>query len=210
MATKSEQFILRNVNLAFPTLFEPRAVRENSLPQYSTTVVMDEESDTAAQLMDKISIAVRTWAKDSELSVEGLKWVKDPDILDGSGFRYQGKAGARRLGFSSTLRNEALLDLTKYPHYEGKLVFTASTGEKYPPVVVNASNEKIEANTSDAYKFHGGVLANVALRAYVYEQPRLGVKLALNAVQYVGEGERWSSGPSSPFEALTSDLSDLI
>lgn len=202
MAKRSEQILLEGVQLSFPTLFEPRAVNEGERLRYSATIVIEEGSEAAKKVLKAFTTTAKDLLDELEPDATDIALVDDAEILGDEGYRVKAKNGRKNLIIKSTLRNDQLNNLDKYPFYEGKLTFTAATGEDFPPTVVDRKTAPI--SEEDRRLFHSGVEANVFVRPYFYSRGQYGVTFALNAVQYVGPGEKWSSGSdaSAGFKVL--------
>ena len=99
-------------------------------------------------------------------------------------------------------------DLEKNPEYAGNWYLSVASTRK-PPVF-----DRLKIQITDEEEVYSGCYARVVLNAYAYDQKgNKGVTFGLQAVQKLGEGERFGGGyvdPDAVFDDLDDDDDDAL
>jgi hypothetical protein len=141
---------------SFPHLFKPSAIKGGE-PKFSVTMLFPKDKDLSV-----IKLAMKH-AKIEEFGPNSKEWPDDLEspVLDGDDFP----------------------DRQGYP---GNWVIKASTGEEYPPEVIDEQGDEI-LNAKD---FYPGCFARaqVFCRVWTFGKKQ-GIQFMLNGVKKVGDGK---------------------
>lgn len=160
------------VRMSYANVFEPRE-NLNGKMQYDCVCLLPKEPNSFNADPKKggkeLTNLIKLIAEESKLKGEWKNPIKDGDKET---------------------------DSDGNPKHPGYWFFSAKTGEKFPPVVVNAQNVPIGENSG----FVSGDWARVALRVKAYEAPTgKGVTFYLEGVRWVAKDEPFGSDPDSMF-----------
>lgn len=176
---------LENVRGVYAHVVEPHAFNEGDRKKYSLRVLIPEDSPCLAALEKEIAVAKEEFkSKNGKPFPEGRGDValRDADYYDG------------------------------HPEYQGYKVLSASSSERFKPVVVDEAVQPV----TDASVFFNGIGLSCVVKPYSYAtMGSTGVTFALNGVQItdrsteeIGGGGR--SAASMGFTNVAKDLDDLI
>lgn len=176
------QFKLNNVRIAFPNLYEPRAVKNSDKPRYSACFLIEPNDPQIAKLKGAIlQVAKDKWGNKHEQVLKSLKAQDRLCLHDGdTKAKYAGFEGMMFVSAARQLRDGApsVFDQNLQP-------LTMASGKPYSGCYVNVS---IDIWAQGGESGHGERI-NAALRG----------------VQFASDGERLSGGGTASedeFEAI--------
>lgn len=177
------QVLLENVRLAFPALFEPRAVQDGT-PRFSACFIIDPKSKAAAAVKDAIrKVAAEKWGAQGESVLKKL-------VAD------------KRVAYKTEPRTNK--DGEVYAGFEGMDSLNASN--KVRPAVVDRN--RVPLAPADGRPYAGCyVNAMVDIWAQDSARPGLGrrINCTLMGVQFLADGEPLGGGTVASAE----DFPDL-
>lgn len=157
--------VLKNVRLAFPSLFTASRFNEQSEPKFSATLLVEKGSDN-----DKaVQAAIKQVAKDKW----GAKAESTLKKIEGNPNKYAYKDG----------------DDTDYDGFENHMAIRASN--KVRPTVVNKDRSPIAESDGIIY---GGCYVNAIIEVFAYDNSGSGISASMKGVQFVKDGEAFSGG----------------
>lgn len=183
------QFVIRDVILSYPELFEMKAIKgnDNSRECYSCTVLIPKTNTAAVQQVQQAMQEVFGAAQADKLKGYSYEHIKKA-FYDGDGVRNSGKEFGEEC--------------------KGHWVLTAKSYNYAPGVVDEHCNPVM-----DKSKVYSGVVANVDLSCYAYKAPTAaGLTFGLSNVQVLGKGERIGATVRSATEAFgapTPNMADM-
>lgn len=183
-----ETFILKNVRLSFPDIFEPKAGDDSDKKRYKASFLMDpNDPANKAQILQvraKMDEMWQTWTKKSD-----AKAPRDKTALrKGDDKEYEGYAG---MWFISAARAES----------QGR------------PLLVDRQKKEYGEKTNELY---AGCYVNVKIRVYCFEHPKSGKRInaSIEVIQKFKDGEPFGAGKASAddmesYDEEDADLDDL-
>lgn len=169
---------LQNVRLAFPALFEAKAVQGQGEAKYSASFIIAKDNPILPKLSEAImAVATEKWGPKAAEVLQQLKAGGKLPVHDGDAkANYQG--------------------------YSGNLYLNASS--KVRPLVINGDRSPLTASDGKPYS---GCYVNAMVSFWAQDnQYGKRVNASLMGVQFVKDGERLAGGEvASPddFEAIT-------
>jgi hypothetical protein len=183
--------LLTNVRLAFPQIFNPKAVNEGDKPAYSALLIIDPEKQKG--LIDNLKKAIQEVAKG--------KWGAKADTV---------------LKAITSKGNLCLRDGADKADYEGfdGMMYVSSRGYTRP-LVIDVDKSPL---TEDDGKPYSGCYANVSVELWPQDnQYGKRVNAQLRGVQFVKDGEAFAGGGGSAsvdefdeLEATDADTDDIF
>lgn len=175
---------LKNVRLAFPVLWEPRAFEEGGAKKYGATILIPKNSPYVAEINKTIkTVAKEKWGAKSEAivkSIEGnaLKYCfLDGDLKD----KYEGFEGHYYLSAKATVR----------------------------PNVRDKDNSPLSAEDGKPY---GGCYVFVIIDIYVQDNKwGKAIRAGLKGIQFYRDGDAFAAGmpaKDEDFEDLSEGATD--
>lgn len=170
----STSVLLKNVRIAFPQVFQPKAVEDGGRKRYSLIALIDpnEQADQVKAVEEAIDTEIKEkWGNKAEQVKKQLQ--SEPTRL--------------------ALR-DGDLKADQYPGFEGMLFVSAARQENQgPPKVIDRKKADIREEDGLIY---GGIYANVKFDIYAQEAQGIGkrVNAGLQAMQWVAEGEPFGGG----------------
>lgn len=172
--------------VSYPSLFEPKEQMDPSKLKYELTLLFDKKTTSLAELRQMLdNAATNKWGADKK------KWPKfaHPAIKDGD------EKGDQEA-------------------YHGCWYITPKANEDRRPQVLNLNKSPISKEDGD---FYAGCYARAYVNAYAYggvgkngKHMQPGVTFGLNAVQKVGDGDRFDNrrDASEMFDEIESGEED--
>lgn len=174
--TPTGRVLLKNVRLAFPSLFEPKpfGTDPNSAPRYSATFVLPPDHPQLEEIKAKIEkVAFDKWGKDAAGAMKNIR-AKDRVCL------HDGDTKSQYEGFAGNL-----------------YISAASAGDKAPPTVVNTDRSPLTARSPVPY---AGCYVNASIDIYAQDNNfGKGINASLRGVQFLRDGDAF--GGSAPARA---------
>lgn len=171
---------LKNVRVAFPQLFEPKAVNAGDKPAYSVSLLIPKGDPQIAMLQEKIEeAATEKWGKKATEILRGIK-AKDGTFLHDGALKAQ------------------------YDGYD-ECMYISARNQARPKVFDRARNEI----TVDNGQVYGGCYVNASIDVWCMDN-QYGKKVcaSIRGVQFVQDGDAFSgSTPASADEF--DDLGDM-
>lgn len=161
-------------------LYEARAAEEGATKKFGCTLLIPKsDTQTLAALEKNIldACVAANWgdaAKVKDLIQKGI--IKMP-VLDGDGKQAISKKTQER-----------------HPGFEGHFFVRVTSGEKFPPQVVDERVQKIASH--DATRFKSGDYGYAVVSAFTWDHPKTGkgVTIGISAFQKVKDGEALGGG----------------
>ena len=177
------KIMLKDVRLAFPTLFEAKTVNGEGEPAFSATFLMDPDHPAVEQLRKAMeAVGAEKW---------GAKWaaVRKELVAKDRTALHDGDAKGDYAGF------------------EGQLYVSARN--KTRPLVLDANKAPLAASDGRPY---GGCYVNASLELWAQDN-NFGKRInaSLRGVQFVRDGEAFSGGGAATedeFDEVETD--DLV
>ena len=166
------------IRCSYVNLLQPRRASEDAEPKYSVTLLIPKDTEDGRATIAALRAAQRAALVAGKDSVFDGRQPKDWDTIhDGD--------------------NADETDLDRNPEYAGHWYLSASTGEAYPPGVIDRSGRRL-TTPSEVYS---GMYARVSLTCFAYSMPKKkGVTFGLNSVFKTRDGEPLSGGRSAENE----------
>lgn len=164
------KFMFRDVRLAFPNLFEPRAAKAGQKAKYSTAMIYPRTHPQLPELQKLVQeVAAAKWGDKAEETLKSLKASDRLCVHDGDA------------------KNE-------FPGYAGNLYSNASN-EIRPLVIGGGPDGKAPLAASDG-KPYSGCYANVIVQVWAQQHAEHGkrINMSLLGVQFLRDGERLAGG----------------
>jgi len=197
------RLILEGVNINLSSLTKPTG--EKKLPTgatiastYTTDVVLDPNNPAQKEVLSKIQARALAAVKAQLGESADLDGHEIIDNNTGGTIRQRlhmpWKAGDAIIA----KRKAQGKDTSNLSHLAGKFCITSSTVESrgQPPALGILVNDQVKTEGLKESDFYAGCLCNVEVNVQCYppvgQNALGGVKLYLNAVLRVGDGERWS------------------
>lgn len=185
----SKKIMLRNVRLSYEHIFKAVAFEEGQEPKYSATFIIPKDHpDLPAVKRAMFEAGQESFAADF------------------------GKAGSWPRGYTCSLKDadkdtDSMGDVLaeKNPAYKGCYILEANSTRR--PVTLNRAKAAVVEEDGLIYS---GCYVNASLAAagYTFGKVKKGVKVYLNGVQFVKDGERFGADATSDFDALDGDEAD--
>lgn len=168
--------------VSFPKLDKPHSYKGKD-PKYELTMLFDKEIDLAAPVSDKagkvISISMKKAVHNAIVEKYGEDKTKWPTRRT--------KKGKVVSAIHRPFR-DGDLEKPDMDGYKNSIFVKATAKEANPPGVVDKDRERI-----DAKELYAGCYARASLIAFCYEvEGKIGVSFALQNIQKLGEGKKFS------------------
>lgn len=183
-ATPTGRLMLKNVRLAFPSLFEPSAIVGNDgkpgKPRYGATLLIPQDHPQVAEIRAKM------------IAVAKEKWVaKAADVFKGLE-----KADKLALHDGDTKSN--------YDGFAGNLFLAANSQESARPTVIDQNKAPLQPKDGKPY---AGCFVNVSVDFWAQDN-NFGKRInaQLRGVQFLRDGDAFAAGrpaDSDEFEEVT-------
>ena len=191
MATKSKEFILRNVRLSFPDIFEKAKYKGKPTDQYRATFLLDKgaQADQVAAVHKVLAEFLKEAFPGG--TPKGLK--KEQFFKDGDEVNKDGEL------------------LHSYDGYTGQIGFAASS---YSPIDLRRQNK--DRVIGDDGTFYAGCYVNAKVSLRYSDHKDSGNKQILgvvHAIQFVKAGESFASsndGSGDDFDEVESTEEDMF
>lgn len=179
------KLMLRNVRIAFPTLFEPKTVNGEGEPRFSATFIIPKNHPQIAEVNKVIdSVAAEKWKDKATAKIKQAR-VKDRVCL------HDGDLKAEYEGFTS--------------HYY------ISANNKTRPLVLDSDKSPLIAADGKPY---AGCYVNAQIDIWAQDNTYgVGINASLSGVQFYKDGDAFSgSAPANPddFDDLSTDAESLV
>lgn len=161
---------LKNVRLAFPNLFEPRAASDTAKPKFSATFIFPAEHPATSAI------------KDAMVGVAKTKWgPKAGDV-------YKSLKAADKLALHDGVAK------SDYAGFEGNLYINASNAARVRVLEYDGTNY-VDLTFADGRPY-AGCYVNGVIEMWAQDHPKYGKRInaSLMGVQFVGDGERLAGG----------------
>ena len=170
---KNPEFILKNVRLSFPHIFEPKAIGDG-VPRYTANFLLDPADAEHKDLIRKIRDAANA------LYAEG---TRKPDAKP--------KAANCALKKGNDEDGAEL-----YSGYDRMWFVSAARAQKQgAPLVVDRDKTVLTADTTKVY---AGCYVNAKIRLYFHEYDGVKrVNASIEAIQFYKKGDPFGNGPAS-------------
>lgn len=157
------------------SLFEPRAAEEGGTPKYGCTLLVPKtDTATLSSLQSCIleACVAASWGDEAKVTDMIKKGIIKMPVLDGD--------GPQGINKKSGERN---------PGYEGHFFVRVTSGENFPPQIVDENVQKIASY--DAARFKSGDYGYGVVHAYTWDHPKngKGVTIGISAFQKIKSGE---------------------
>lgn len=175
------KIILKDVRIAFPKLFEPKAVQGSETKRYGVVALVKPGTENDKLIRNTISkIATEAWGAKAAAYLKAL--APQPNK-----FAYQ----------------DGTLKADKYDGYEGMWALSANRNEDQgAPVVKDRAARDLTAK--DAGMLYAGCRCNVVVDLWVQKGQYEGIRATLLGVQFVSDDEPFAGARASEddFEVL--------
>lgn len=161
---------LRNVRLAFPSIFEPTAFGDGE-PAYSAKFIVDPKSPAAAQLREAVAeAALEKWNEKAAGILKGLKEDKKVAFVEAP---YRNKNGEVYDGFNG-------------------MYYLSARNSNLKPTAFSASGQPVTAADGVIY---GGCYVDAIVELYAQDN-KWGrrINCALRGVRFAGPGDSFGGG----------------
>ena len=189
------KFILKNVRISFPALFEPKAFNGESNPSYEATFLIDPKDPQVAELNAAIeAVAKEKWKDKADAVMKTLRAQDRLCLHDGDlKSNLAGYAGMLYLGARSGAKPKVYDNIADPNTNKAREITSAADGKPYSGSYVNARIDLWAMDNSYGKR----------------------VCASLVSVQFWKDGEAFSGGPqgsADDFETLGvgADVDDLI
>lgn len=177
---------LKNVRLAFPSLFEPKAMDADSKPRYGASFILPKDHPQVKEVEAAIdSVAKDKWGPKAAATLKSLRTGDKVCLHDGD-------TKAQYDGFEDNL-----------------FISAASPGDGPAPTVVDRDRTRLEPRDGKPY---AGCYVNAVIDIWAQDN-NFGkrVNASLSGVQFYKDGDAFGGGrPADPdeFEALDEEGAD--
>lgn len=161
------QVLVKNVRIAFPTLWEPTQFNGQGDYKFEVTALIDK---TRTEVFEDIEnaikkVAIKKWGvKDADKIIKSIRNIPNRFCLrDGDEKEYDGYAGNMFIKASSTAR----------------------------PTVVDRDRTSLTAQDGRPYS---GCYCNVSLEFFAYDNSGKGISAKLRGVQFLRDGDAFAGG----------------
>ena len=156
-------------------LYEPRAAEEGATKKYGCTLLIPKSDTQTLKALEKNIIAAcvaDSWGDEAKIRDLISKEVIRVPVLDGDGKQGVSKKTGER-----------------HPGYEGHFFVRVTSGENFPPQVVDERVQKIASH--DATRLKSGDYGYAVVSAFTWDHPKTGkgVTFSIGAFQKVKDGE---------------------
>lgn len=178
-------FIIKNVRLSFPTLFEPKEFKlGDGKPRWSATFLVEPGSDADKAIRNAINEAAKEeWPKDWEKKLKAIEGQKNQFCyLDGNTKSFDGYEGMWALSSHRSAKTK--------------------NGANTPPLIVDKDPKKVLTDKDG--KPYAGCFVNAKVSIYAQSGENPGVRCSFTVVQFAKDGDAFASSKPS-----ADDLDDL-
>lgn len=185
--------VLEDVRMAFPTLFEPKAIGDGK-PAYGAKFIIEPGSKNAKKLAEAVSAAAKEkWGEKADAVLEMINEDKKSTYVRGP------------------YKNKKTGEI--YDGFEGMHHVTArANGDGPAPSTFDRAKRPVTARDGVLY---AGCYVDAVIDVYAQDHPQYGrrINAALKGVRFVRDGEAFGGGsPASAddFADREDDADDLI
>lgn len=163
--------MIRNARLAFPALFQPRAVNGEGKPRFSATLLLDARDPQIEAIRKTIAAVAREkWKEKSGPILTGLEKVGKVALHDGD-------------------------EKAQYDGFLGTMFVAASAQEGAPPTVVDAARAPLSERSGKPY---AGCYVNASIELWAQDNAYgKRVNAILRGIQFVRDGDSFGAGSRS-------------
>jgi hypothetical protein len=182
------KLLLKNVRLAFPALYEPRAMDAESKARYSALFLLPPDHPQLKEIEAAIDTAANEkWDKKAAQHLKALRTSDRTCLHDGD-------------------------TKAQYDGFEGNLfVSAAAAGDGAPPTVVDRDRTKL---TKESGKPYAGCYVNASIEIYAQDNAYgKRINASLRGVQFAKDGDAFGGGrpaAADEFEELESEDDDFV
>lgn len=161
-------------------LFEARAAEEGGNPKYGCTLLIPKSDTATLNALQKAILdacVAASWGDEAKVTTMIKNGAIKLPVLDGDGPQGVSKKTGER-----------------HPGYEGHFFVRTSSGENFPPQVVDENVQRIASN--DPTRLKSGDYGYAVVNAFTWEHPKTGKGVTFNigAFQKIKNGEALGGG----------------
>lgn len=162
------RMMLKNVRLAFPSLFEPTTVAGEGKPRFSAVLLLQADHPQLDEINAKIDAVARDkWKDKANAILVGLRKTDKVALHDGD-------------------------TKAQYDGFPGNFFVNAASQENAAPTVVDTDRSPLSARSGRPY---AGCYVNASLEFWAQDnQYGKRVNCTLRGVQFVRDGDSFSAG----------------
>jgi hypothetical protein len=167
--------LIKDVRLAFPSLFEPVSVNGEGKPRYSATLIIPPDHPQLEEIRQKIEVVAREkWKDKATALLHSLYKTGKVALHDGD-------------------------EKAQYDGFAGNFFISASAQENAPPTVIDRDRSPLSAKSGRPY---AGCYVNASLEFWAQDNAYgKRINAQLRGVQFYKDGDSFSAGrPASSDE----------